>query len=104
MSGDILDANATFLRITGYTLNELVGKPHSFLCETSFVTRGQYGQLWNQLQQQQQGPLILDDIRRVGKGGKEIWLNAVYTPVMRNGKAIKIMKVATGKCLPEASS
>jgi methyl-accepting chemotaxis protein len=96
LTGDIIGANATFLRTTGYSLDELVGKPHSFLCEASFVTSGQYGQFWNDLPKR---VVIANDVKRIGKAGKEIWLNAVYTPVLRNGTAVKVIEFATGQSL-----
>ena len=47
---------------------------------------------WNALVE---GKARSGEVRRVGKGGKIVYLQAVYTPIMFDGKVQKIVKFAT---------
>ena len=36
------------------------------------------------------------EYKRIGKGGKEVWIQASYNPILdRNGKPFKVVKFAT---------
>src|SRR5690606_2724386 len=52
-----------------------------------------YRQFWDALNR---GEYQAAEYKRVGKGGKEIWIQASYNPILDwNGKPIKVVKFAT---------
>nr|WP_318013684.1 PAS domain-containing methyl-accepting chemotaxis protein [Marinomonas sargassi] len=91
--GTILDANDNFLNTVGYSLNEIQGKHHRIFCDHAYSQTKEYSQFWQQLAL---GNSINDRFLRYTKGGKEIWLEASYSPVKdHSGNTICIVKVAT---------
>lgn len=92
-AGTILEANETFLRTVGYARDEVVGKHHRIFVEPEIAAAADYGRFWTRLAG---GEAIDAQFRRIGKGGRQIWLQAVYTPVLgRSGKPEKVVKFAT---------
>ncbi|TWF50301.1 methyl-accepting chemotaxis protein [Neorhizobium alkalisoli] len=91
--GDILTANDNFLSCLGYTLDEVVGKHHSMFCEPSFRDSGEYREFWAKLAS---GQPISAEFKRIGKGGKEVWIQASYNPIFdAEGRVFKVVKFAT---------
>lgn len=91
--GNILKANKNFYATTGYTAEELKGKHHRQFCETTYANSSEYAQFWPDLKagRSKQGVF-----KRINKAGKEIWLQAVYSPVADEvGRVTKIVKIAT---------
>ena len=93
LSGVILTANDNFLAMTGYTLDEIKGRHHGLLVDEAYRTSADYRDFWAQLGR---GESQAGEYRRVGKGGKEIWIQASYNPVL-DGKGMpsKVVKYAT---------
>lgn len=90
--GTILTANDCFLRVMGYELDEIQGRHHSMFVEPSYQESPAYRQLWDGLRR---GEYQAGQIKRLGKGGKETWLEATYNPVLnRRGRPIKVVKTA----------
>lgn len=77
LEGIIISANENFLKTVGYTFDEIKGKHHRMFCEDSYVNSYQYRDFWAKLGR---GEADSGRYRRVGKGGKEIWLQATYNP------------------------
>ncbi|MFN3671638.1 MAG: methyl-accepting chemotaxis protein, partial [Bosea sp. (in: a-proteobacteria)] len=93
MTGRILDANDNFLRVVGYDKQEVVGKHHALFVETTYAASPDYAAFWSRLKA---GEAIEAQFLRIGKGGKRIWLQATYTPILnRAGKPVKVIKFAT---------
>ncbi|TKT77424.1 PAS domain-containing methyl-accepting chemotaxis protein [Aquamicrobium sp. LC103] len=91
--GTILTANTNFCATVGYELSEIVGKHHRMFCDADYTASPAYGQFWESLAR---GEFISNEFRRVGKGGKEVWIQAAYNPVVDfNGKVYKVVKFAT---------
>ncbi|PAF48375.1 chemotaxis protein [Helicobacter sp. 12S02634-8] len=91
-SGKILHANDMFLKVVGYSLDELVGKNHSMLCEKSFTDSLEYTRFWEQLRA---GAFQSGEFVRLSKSGKQIYLHANYNPIFDlEGKVYKIVKFA----------
>ncbi|SUI42619.1 Chemotaxis regulator BdlA [Shewanella baltica] len=90
--GKVLDANALFLKVVGYSLNEVVGQHHKLFCSATYANSPAYQQFWSNLKagHPQEGHFA-----RVNKNGQEIWLRATYFPVKQAGKVVKIMKTAS---------
>ncbi|MGC8553673.1 MAG: methyl-accepting chemotaxis protein [Phycisphaerae bacterium] len=92
LDGTIIAANENFLATIGYTLDEIRGKHHSMLCEPGARGTPEYESLWQALRR---GEFKSAEFRRLGKGGREIWLQASYNPILgRNGKPVRVMKFA----------
>ncbi len=92
-NGVILHANANFLNAMGYTLEEIVGKHHSMFVEPAYRASPEYKAFWEKLAR---GEFDANEYKRLGKDGKEIWIQASYNPILDNsGKPIKVVKFAT---------
>ncbi len=93
LDGTIIDANENFLKAMGYTLEEVKGKHHSMFVDPSYAKSGEYKKFWEKLGR---GEFESSEYKRLGKGGKEIWIQASYNPIMdMNGKPFKVVKYAT---------
>ncbi|QKK19896.1 methyl-accepting chemotaxis protein [Rhizobium indicum] len=92
LSGRILTANENFCRALGYELREIVGKHHSMFVEPSYVSSTEYKAFWTKLAA---GKFDQQQYKRLGKGGREVWIEASYNPVFRRGKPVKVIKIAT---------
>jgi len=93
LDGIILHANENFLATVGYTLAEVQGRHHAMFCDPEYVKTGEYKDFWARLGR---GEYDRGEYKRVGKGGREVWITASYNPIIdADGKAYKIIKFAT---------
>jgi methyl-accepting chemotaxis protein len=93
LDGTVVSANENFLSIFGYEHDEVVGKHHRMFCDPDYVESDAYAEFWKKLGR---GEFHAAEFKRLGKGGKEIWLQASYNPVFdEDGKPIRIVKFAT---------
>ena len=93
MDGTIIKANDNFLNTLNYTQHEIVGKHHSIFCENSYKNSQEYTDFWRKLNA---GNFDGGEYLRIGKNGKEVWLQATYNPIMDfDGKPFKVIKYAT---------
>jgi methyl-accepting chemotaxis protein len=93
MDGTILFANENFLSVMGYRLDEIAGKHHSMFAEPSFAASSEYKKFWEELKA---GKFQAAQYRRIGNGGKEVWIEASYNPIFdADGKPFKVVKFAT---------
>ncbi|TFW71873.1 diguanylate cyclase [Methylotenera oryzisoli] len=93
LTGKITAVNDNFGRVTGYSEKEIVGNHHRMFVETSHQNSAEYKAMWEKLAR---GEADVGQYKRVGKGGKEIWLQASYNPIFdMNGKPFKVVKYAT---------
>ncbi len=93
MDGTILRANDNFLGAVGYSMNEIKGKHHGMFVEEPFKSSREYREFWEKLNR---GEYQAAEYKRIGKGGKEIWIRASYNPIMDlNGRPFKVVKYAT---------
>ena len=93
MEGRILDANDNFLRATGYALDEVKGRQHGMFLDADEANSAAYREFWAALSR---GQFQSGEFRRVGKGGREIWIRASYNPIPdAAGKPFKVVKYAT---------
>lgn len=91
--GTILTANANFLKATGYTLDEVKGKHHQIFVEEAERGSSAYRQFWTRLGE---GQFQGGEYKRVSKGGKAIWLQATYNPILDpSGRPYKVVKFCT---------
>jgi methyl-accepting chemotaxis protein len=92
MDGTIITANANFLGAMGYELAEVKGKHHSMFCEPAYAAGAEYREFWAKLNR---GEFQAAQYRRLAKGNREVWIEASYNPLLRNGKPYKVVKYAT---------
>ncbi len=78
MDGTILHANENYLKFFGYALEDLKGKHHSLLCPPEYVKSAAYKLLWEKLNR---GQNDTGEYERVGKYGREVWLQGSYNPI-----------------------
>ncbi|WP_430910941.1 methyl-accepting chemotaxis protein [Methylobacterium sp. sgz302541] len=91
--GIILDANDNFLSTLGYTLPEIRGRHHSLFVEPAYAAGAEYAAFWAALKG---GAYQAAQYRRLGKGGREVWIQASYNPILdAAGRPYKIVKFAT---------
>lgn len=93
LDGTIIEANENFLNTMGYRLEEIQGKHHRIFVEDSYSRSAAYADFWTKLNR---GEFLIDEFKRIGKGGKEIWIQASYNPIFDlSGKPFKVVKFAT---------
>ncbi|WP_411851289.1 methyl-accepting chemotaxis protein [Stenotrophomonas sp. LGBM10] len=93
LDGTILEANENFLQTLGYSLAEIQGRHHSLFVDPAQAQSEAYRAFWAKLGR---GEFDAGQYRRVGKGGREIWIQASYNPVFdSNGRPYKVVKFAT---------
>jgi methyl-accepting chemotaxis protein len=92
-NGDILTANENFLSTLGYKLADIRGKHHSMFCEPAYSRSDEYRDFWAKLRN---GQFIADEFKRIGNGGRQVWIQASYNPIFDlNGSVMKVVKFAT---------
>jgi methyl-accepting chemotaxis protein len=92
-SGEILDANANFLKAMGYELGEIRGRHHRLFCDPHYVSSEEYKKFWSNLSS---GRYQSAEFKRMTKDGQAIWLQATYNPILdRRGRVTKVVKIAT---------
>ncbi len=93
MDGTIITANEPFCKTMGYELSEIKGKHHSMFAEPDYAASANYKEFWEKLRK---GEFQAAQYKRLGKGGKVVWIEASYNPIMDiNGKPFKVVKYAT---------
>ncbi|MDY3559258.1 methyl-accepting chemotaxis protein [Gemmata sp. JC673] len=92
LDGTIVSANENFLGAVGYRLPEIQGRHHSMFMKPAEANGPEYRELWARLNR---GEFIAREFKRIGKGGKEVWIQASYNPILGlDGKPYKVVKFA----------
>ena len=93
MDGTIRDANPNFLSTVGYSIEEIRGQHHRMFVDEAYGASEEYRDFWAKLRR---GEHETAQYRRLGKGGKEIWIQASYNPIFdMDGNPFKVVKYAT---------
>src|SRR5580693_6157538 len=93
MDGPGLTANASYLKMFGYTLGEVLGQPYTLFVSPADREGAEYRALWEHMHagQHEQGRF-----RRAGKNGREVWVRASFNPLIgQDGKPWKVVKFAS---------
>ena len=101
LAGNILTANENFCRAVGYELNEIVGRHHRIFVPPEEAASAAYREFWARLAR---GEYDSQQYKRIGKGGREIWIEASYNPVFRGKRPYKVVKFATDITATKAKS
>ena len=92
-AGEIITANENFCRALGYSLPEIQGKHHRIFVESAYASSADYEAFWRKLNG---GEFVAAEFKRIGKGGKEVWIQASYNPIFDSSNRItKVVKFAT---------
>lgn len=93
LGGIILNANNNFLNAMGYSLSEVKGQHHSIFVDPDFRKSDEYRRFWEKLGR---GEFDAGQYKRIGKNGREIWIQASYNPIFNaDNVPVKIVKYAT---------
>lgn len=100
LEGQVQFANENFLRAMGYRMEEIEGRHHSMFCDPVYVKSPAYREFWDDLRE---GKSHQVRVARVRKDGAEVWLDALYTPVLDDqGVPFKVVKFAVDATLSVA--
>jgi methyl-accepting chemotaxis protein len=92
LNGIILFANQNFLDAVGYRLEEIKGQHHSMFVDPAERDSAAYRDFWADLRA---GHYRAAEFRRLGKAGRQVWLQASYAPVLApDGTPLKVIKFA----------
>jgi PAS domain S-box-containing protein len=93
LDGTVRTANDNFLTVLGYRLDDVKGKNHSLFVDPGYRDSTEYRQFWEKMRR---GEYEAGMYRRIGQGGREVWLQASYNPIVGlDGKPYKVVKYAT---------
>ena len=93
LDGKILEANDNFCRALGYSAGEIKGQHHSLFVASEERNTPEYRAFWEKLGR---GEFDAGQYKRIGKGGREVWIQATYNPIFdANGRPFKVVKFAT---------
>jgi len=93
LDGTIQTANENFLNVMGYQLSDIQGRHHSMFVDPEYRESMEYRMFWEKLGR---GEFQSDQFKRLGRNGKEVWIQATYNPIFDpNGKPYKVVKYAT---------
>ena len=93
LDGTVITANDNFLNALGYKLAEIKGRHHSLFVDPAYHATAEYQQFWRNLND---GKFQTAEFKRIGKGGKEVWLQATYNPMFDiDGRVHRVIKFAT---------
>lgn len=93
LDGTIITANENFLDAVGYRLDEIQNRHHSMFVEEAERSSAEYAAFWEALRR---GEYQSAEYRRIGKNGREVWIQASYNPILDpSGVPFKFVKYAT---------
>ena len=93
LNGVIRNANENCLRTVGYSIDEIRGRHHRMFVEAAYAESAEYRAFWEKLGR---GDYDAGVYRRLGKGHREIWLQASYNPIFdASGRPVKVVKYAS---------
>ena len=93
LDGTVRSVNDNFAQVMGYSTREVRGKHHSMFVDPAISGSAEYRAFWAKLGR---GEADAGRYKRIAKGGREVWLQASYNPILdANGRPFKVVKYAT---------
>ena len=89
INGTILFANKEFLKVTGYSRNEIIGKNHKIL-NSKKHTPEFFQELYETVSS---GKMWKGIIENITKTGGRIWLDTSIVPIMNENKPIRYIAI-----------
>ncbi|MGB5930831.1 MAG: PAS domain S-box protein, partial [Cyclobacteriaceae bacterium] len=92
LDGTILSANKNFLKLMGYTLDDIRGRHHRMFISDEYAATEEYRLFWESLGK---GEAQMGEYKRYAKGDKPVYIQGSYS-ILRNeqGKPEKVLKLA----------
>ena len=91
--GTIINANANFLKVMGYSLAEVKGKHHRMFVDPEYRQSPDYAEFWLKLGR---GEFHASEFKRIAKDGRIVVIQGSYNPILdSDGNVVKIVKIAT---------
>jgi methyl-accepting chemotaxis protein len=88
-TGQIIKANDIFLKLMGYSLEEVQGKDYSMFLDPQTRSNASYQGFWPALQR---GESRQGEYRKVARDGRELWAQGTFNPVVdAAGKPFKVI-------------
>jgi methyl-accepting chemotaxis protein len=92
LKGNIIHANDVFLKLMGYTLDEITGQHHRIFVPADIADSPQYEKFWEDLGN---GISQSGDYRREAKNGKTVYLFGAYSVLKDpDGRPMRVLKMA----------
>ena len=98
--GEITHCNPAFVRVSGYSYDELIGQPHNLIRHPDMPAEA-YRDLWRTIGRGEPWTGIVKNRR---KNGDHYWVRANVTPIMEGGKPRAYMSVRTKPSAAEISA
>ena len=93
LDGTLVNANAGFLNLLGYRLDEIRGRHHSLFVDPAEAASAAYQDFWDTLRR---GEAQSAEFVRRAKDGTTRWIRGSYNPILdRRGRPCRILKIAT---------
>ena len=93
LDGTLVTANASFLNLLGYRLDEIRGRHHSLFVDPAEAASAAYQDFWDTLRR---GEAQSAEFVRRAKDGTTRWIRGSYNPILdRRGRPCRILKIAT---------
>ena len=91
--GTIREANENFLQLMGYAAADVKGQHQRLMVDPAERTGSDYRAFWDKLGR---GEPLAGRFKRIGRGGREVWLQASYNPILgRDGRPYKVVEYAS---------
>lgn len=92
IDGIVTKANSKFLETMGYSSGEIVGQHHRIFVDSTYAKSSDYRTFWQRLQA---GESLSGEFSRLAKGGREVWIQATYSPIRdSDGFVQRVVKLA----------
>ena len=91
LTSAITYANPDFIKISGYSREELLGAPHNLLRHPDMPSAA-FAHMWRTLKR---GRSWMGMVKNRCKNGDHYWVSAYVTPVTRDGQAVEYQSVRT---------
>ena len=92
-SGVILNANDIFLKMLGYSIEEVKDKNYSMLVDADVRATDSYRSFWPALER---GESKQGEYRKLTRDGRAVWVQGVYNPILgADGKPFKVVAYVT---------
>jgi len=92
-TGEIISANDIYLKLLGYTLEEVKGRHYGMFVDKEVAEAEIFTQFWASMQK---GEVRQNDYRKRCKDGSHVWVNAIFNPVLdASGKPFKVVGYLT---------
>ncbi|BEU97671.1 PAS domain-containing protein [Acidovorax sp. DW039] len=98
--GEITHCNQAFVRVSGYSYEELIGQPHNIIRHPDMPPEA-YKDMWRTIGRGEPWTGLVKNRR---KNGDHYWVRANVTPIMENGRPRGYMSVRTKPAPQEAAA